>query len=180
MSKRNIVSAFILSVAALTTLCLFATTTTAQKTPNSTAGAPLKGVDVKLGKNPGGSPAKRTTDNDGKINLSDLGPGSYWLEIVGPATEKKKGGVILPDSSSDERADYEVTITGAVGGPVKSVWNAKLGQFAKGVAKVGLGTARNAAPTYEDRLVFTIGPRTNPATPVSLTIIRAKSNITNN
>ncbi|MGZ3904496.1 MAG: carboxypeptidase regulatory-like domain-containing protein, partial [Bacteroidia bacterium] len=45
-------------------------------------GAPLKGVDIKLGKNPGGSPAARTTtDNNGNYTFSNIPLGSYKIYI---------------------------------------------------------------------------------------------------
>lgn len=44
------------------------------------AGAPLKGCDIKLGKNPGGSPAARTTtDDEGKFTFENLPAGKYDL-----------------------------------------------------------------------------------------------------
>ena len=51
------------------------------------AGAPLKGVDVKLGKNPGGSPAARTTtDVSGAFSFPEMPAGSYVLTFDLPAS----------------------------------------------------------------------------------------------
>ena len=52
------------------------------------AGAPLKGVDVKLGKNPGGSPAARTTDAGGHFDFGVVEKGSYDLTLAPPANAK--------------------------------------------------------------------------------------------
>ncbi|MGZ3904220.1 MAG: carboxypeptidase regulatory-like domain-containing protein, partial [Bacteroidia bacterium] len=49
---------------------------------NSPFGAPLKGVDIKLGKNPGGSPAARTTtDNNGDYQFSNIPVGNYKIYV---------------------------------------------------------------------------------------------------
>jgi hypothetical protein len=45
------------------------------------AGSPLKGVDVKLGKNPGGGCAARTTDGSGHANFGVWPKGEYTLEL---------------------------------------------------------------------------------------------------
>ncbi len=45
------------------------------------AGAPLKGIDVKLGKNPGGGCAARTTGASGTADFGVWPKGNYTLEI---------------------------------------------------------------------------------------------------
>ncbi len=68
------------------------------------AGAPLKGVDVKLGKNPGGSCAARTTDANG---LADFGS---WPAL--PA------GQTYTISVGNVSQAVDVTVKGAVGGAI--------------------------------------------------------------
>ncbi|MGB0064492.1 MAG: carboxypeptidase-like regulatory domain-containing protein [Terracidiphilus sp.] len=46
---------------------------------NAHAGAPLKGIDVKLGKNPGGGSVQRTSDASGAADFGVLPKGSYVL-----------------------------------------------------------------------------------------------------
>ncbi len=53
------------------------------------AGAPLKGIDVKLGKNPGGGCAARTTDGAGKANFGVWPKGNYTLSVA-PATTSEQ------------------------------------------------------------------------------------------
>ncbi|MGZ3863891.1 MAG: YCF48-related protein [Bacteroidia bacterium] len=49
---------------------------------NAPLGAPLKGVDIKLGKNPGGSPVARTTsDNNGDYTFSNIPIGNYKIYV---------------------------------------------------------------------------------------------------
>ena len=49
------------------------------------AGAPLKGVDVKLGRNPGGMVAARTTAGDGSFDFGVLPKGRYVITLAGSA-----------------------------------------------------------------------------------------------
>jgi hypothetical protein len=73
------------------------------------AGAPLKGVDVKLGKNPGGKPAARTTNAEGKVDFGVLPAGSYRLVVIAPAA-----------LAADEAL---VEVKGAADGSVRKRWN---------------------------------------------------------
>ena len=78
------------------------------------AGAPLKGIDVKLGKNPGGGAAAKTTDASGNADFGVLTAGEYYVIISLPPP--------LPASPGASRAAQPtgavVTIDGAKGGTV--------------------------------------------------------------
>ena len=92
----------------------------------SQAGAPLKGVDVKLGKNPGGSPAARTTDDSGKAGFGVVPKGSYYLMVASHNQSEK-----------DAPATCAVEINGAEGGTIKADWDLKNGK----VLNTGGGSA---------------------------------------
>src|SRR5580658_6696665 len=80
------------------------------------AGAPLKGIDVKLGKNPGGGCAARTTDASGTADFGVWPKGNYTLEFSpaaanGPAGQANDRSLVMPALM---RA--RVVISGATGG----------------------------------------------------------------
>jgi hypothetical protein len=130
------------------------------------AGAPLKGVDVKLGKNPGGSPAARTTNAEGKLDLGVLPAGSYYLIISAP-----KG----TDVTRDPEAQIE--IKGATGGTIKKRWDyAKKKAFDAPPAD---SSARAAAPIGEEKIIFT-SDGSHPIEIAASATLKSKSNISNN
>jgi hypothetical protein len=62
---------------------LFAAVTWLVAAQAAVAGAPLKGVDVKLGRNPGGAAVARTTTGaDGGFVFDNVAAGSYQIEIT--------------------------------------------------------------------------------------------------
>ena len=64
------------------------------------AGSPLKGVDVKLGRSPGGGCSARTTDANGKADFGVWPKGNYTISVA-PGTVQKT---------------LHVTVSGATGG----------------------------------------------------------------
>ena len=146
-------------VAALALLVLAATLLYAE-----TAGAPLKGVDVKLGRNPGGLAARTyTTDDNGTINLGTLERGSYYLEF---ASEKKPSDVVMVD----------VKITGAPDAPATTYRYNRKTQFV--VLRNGVrpepSTGRKSSEP--EKMTF----ESDGTSAMKVQIVKSKSNITNN
>ena len=138
-----------LRIPALATMAVLCVTLTAY------AGAPLKGVDVKLGKNPGGSAAKRTTsDANGNADFGVVPAGAYLLTLAMP----------------QQTAEADVEVTGAVGGTMRKRWNFKEN---RAYDVNGSATARSAGRPE-------IAIETDGKQPLRVTIVKSKSNISNN
>jgi len=125
-------------------------------TATAWAGAPLKGIDVKLGKSPGGSPAARTTNAEGKIDFGVLPAGSYFI-VVGDAKDLHEQYV-------------ELEIRGPKEGTLKKRWN-----FAQ---KKAFGLDPVVREAGVDTIVFTSDGK-HPIE-IAATTVRSKSNIRNN
>ena len=128
------------------------------------AGAPLKGVDVKLGKNPGGGAAARTftTDANGKVTFGVLPKGSYTITLRMQAQQQPMSSCL-------------VSIDGIGAVPYKVEWDFKLNKPANVQPADSSMRMKNAGPN-EDRIVF----ESDGVHPVNTTIIKSKSNIANN
>jgi hypothetical protein len=120
------------------------------------AGAPLKGVDVKLGKNPGGKPAARTTNAEGKTDFGVLPAGSYYIVI---------------DGAKDREADAQIEIRGASEGTVKKRWN-----FAQ---KKAFSVDATARETGVEQIIVTSDGK-HPIEIAATAVVKSKSNISNN
>lgn len=142
-------------------------TPAAQKGPEVVAGAPLKGVDVKLGRPPGGSPAARTTtDEKGKFNFGVVPRGSYYLTLDFPDESKSESG--------GEVKACLITIDGAVGGQTIRGWDPKTKK------PFVLGPQSTAKTTGQEKITLESDGQTPLTGAVQTAIVKSKSNITNN
>ncbi len=84
------------------------------------AGSPLKGIDVKLGKNPGGGCANRTTDASGSASFGVWPAGNYTLEFTpaAPATPvasaSRQSGLVMPAIMK-----FHIKIATGTGAPIE-------------------------------------------------------------
>jgi SdrD B-like domain len=165
MNKRNSLGSQTLLAVVFTTLCLLSmiiTTTPRALAAQAVAqlpGAPLKGVDVKLGRNPGRQAAARTTDQNGKFDFGVLPKGEYYLVVV------------LPEKNRDATLKTcWITVNGAKGGMIRKGWD-----FEKNRAFDAV-TAGMAKAATQEKIVL----ESDGAHPLNGTIVKSKSNITNN
>jgi hypothetical protein len=137
-------------------------------------GAPLEGVDMKLGKNPGGILAgMATTDGAGNFDFGVLPKGSYSLTLT-LRGNAKHGSVLraveLGAQPEMAPAVCLVALYGAQGGAIMAGWD-----FQK-AGRVEPETAF-AAKTIGDGTIVLISDGKRP---LFGTVVKAKSNITNN
>jgi len=160
MQRPSGVSVAITSMLVLTALCLLPAV--------AHAGAPLKGVDVKLGKNPGGGAAARvTTDEKGNFSFPVVPRGEYTLTVQPPNH--------VPDRASNGVSDFCYVTLNLPGGRSVERWydlvQNKAFDPAIDPTKQSAARSTGGAPF----IVVSDG-----ATPLNGTIVRSKSNISNN
>ncbi len=175
MSKRSTLQAFILSALALATLCLLLAGSNAQKGPQGTTGAPLKGVDIKLGKNPGGSPAARTTaDADGKFTFPVVPAGEYILTLElkkYSSNTRVAGGSTTPTDAAIKSC--LITLNLPAGQKLEKGYDLVRNKVFDPAIERNESTSKTTK--FQDLIVVSDG-----ASPLNGTVVKSKSNITNN
>jgi len=162
MSRKKIFLIVFLS-SALTISC-FASVGRPQKGPQGTTGAPLKGVDVKLGKNPGGKPAARTaTDGDGNFSFQVVPAGEYVLTVEVPQ-----------QNTTDRQLKYCYIGLKDVSGR-KTLKGYDFEQKKAFDASIDPNKQTTSKIKFEEFVVHSDGTH-----PVNGTIVKSKSNISNN
>lgn len=171
MSKRNTVHVLLLSALVLLMLPLFSTVANAQKGPQATDGAPLKGVDVKLGRNPGGGAAARTTtDADGNFTFPIVPAGEYILTVELKKGKSKDGFI---DANDPVFRYCYITVNVPGGGKVIKGYDLTQNK--------GFDPAIEPAKQSTSKIKFeTFIVRSDGVTPLNGTIVKSKSNISNN
>ena len=175
MLTRSVRRSTVLSVFASALICLLAAAAGAQKTPQSTAGAPLIGVDVKLGKNPGGSPAARTTtDADGNFTLPVVPAGDYILTLE-VKKDKSSDGAIRPNDPAWQFCRITVNAPGGAK-IVKGYDLASNKAFDPLIDPAKEPATASAAKMKTEPLVV----HSDGTTPIQGAVVKSKSNISNN
>ncbi len=129
--------------------------------PGAFAGAPLKGVDVKLGKNPGGGCAARTTDANGNVNFGVWPKGNYTVALS--ATNMPANARVA------KPAKFHVEIRGAAQGAITHVLTAA---NADGQAPIEF--------VSDGKTPIVVNVNDGSAEPLDAARIKSHSNSTNN
>jgi len=160
--------------------------TVAQKQAAVVAGAPLKGVDVKLGRYAGaqfgGNIMTRTTNDKGEFDFGILPAGTYQITLSLSLDERRRHDTAMAAIQNTKRETTVATepdnclliIKGVQGGNKTVGWS-----FQTSKAFNPLLPATAKLTLSEEKIIVTSNGR-DPLSGTCTTIIKSKSNISNN